>query len=111
MCSTKRGGSPKLREMRAKLVSAICVLAVTACTITPSLAASSGGPMEVGADALLVRPACLVATVVGSAVFLVALPWAAASRSVKKTANTLVVKPANATFTRPMGDMNALKDE
>ena len=67
--------------------------------------------MEVAADALLVRPACLVATVVGSAVFVLALPWAAASKTIKQTADTLVVKPANATFTRPMGDMEALRNE
>jgi hypothetical protein len=66
--------------------------------------------MEAATDALVVRPACLVATVVGSAVFIVALPFAAASKSVKKTADMLVVKPANATFTRPLGDMDALKD-
>jgi hypothetical protein len=66
--------------------------------------------MEVAADALVVRPACLVATVVGSVVFVVALPWAAASGSIKRTANTLVVAPANATFSRPMGDMDALKE-
>jgi hypothetical protein len=66
--------------------------------------------METAADALVVRPACLVATVVGSAVFVIALPWAAASKSVKKTADTLVVKPAWATFTRPLGDMDALKE-
>ena len=66
--------------------------------------------MEAAADALVVRPVCLAATVVGSAVFVVALPWAAMSKSVKKTAHALVGKPANATFTRPMGDMEALKD-
>ena len=66
--------------------------------------------MEMTADALVVRPACLVATVVGSAVFVVALPAAAISKSVKKTADTLVVKPAKATFTRPLGDMEALMD-
>jgi hypothetical protein len=70
----------------------------------------NAGAMETAADALVVRPACLVATVVGSAVFVVALPWAAASKSIKKTANSLVLKPANATFTRPLGDMEALKD-
>ena len=63
------------------------------------------------ADALVIRPACFVATVLGSAVFVVALPAAAISKSVKKTANTLVVKPANATFTRPMGDMDALMED
>jgi hypothetical protein len=66
--------------------------------------------MEMAADAIVVRPACLVATIVGSAVFVVALPAAAISGSVKKAANTLVVKPANATFTRPLGDMEALKE-
>jgi hypothetical protein len=67
--------------------------------------------METAADVLVVRPVCLVATVIGSVVFVVALPAAAISKSVKKTANTLVVKPANATFTRPLGDMDALTDE
>jgi hypothetical protein len=66
--------------------------------------------METAADALVVRPACLAATVVGSAVFVVALPAALISKSVKKTANTLVVKPANATFTRPLGDLDALRE-
>jgi hypothetical protein len=66
--------------------------------------------METATDALVVRPVCLAATLVGSVVFVVALPAALFSKSVKKTANTLVVKPANATFKRPLGDMEALKD-
>jgi hypothetical protein len=52
----------------------------------------------------------LVATAVGSAVFVIALPWAAASKSIKQTAATLVAKPAAATFTRPLGDIDALRD-
>jgi hypothetical protein len=32
------------------------------------------------------------------------------SKSVKKTADTLIAKPAKATFTRPIGDMDALLD-
>ena len=96
--------------MRAKLITTICVLALGFGSVAPSSAAETGGPLETAADALVVRPACLVATAVGSAVFVLALPWAALSKSVKQTADTLVVKPANATFTRPMGDMDALKD-
>ncbi len=111
MCSTKRPASMKVGVMRAKLVAAICVVAITLCGVTPCPAAEDSGPLAVAADAVVVRPACLVATVVGSAVFVVALPWAAASKSIKKTANTLVVKPAQATFTRPMGDMDALMEE
>ena len=96
--------------MRAKLLTTICVLAAFFYTSTSNAEDQSFGPMETAADALIVRPACLVATVVGSAVFVVALPAALLSKSVKKTADALVVKPANATFTRPLGDLDALKD-
>jgi hypothetical protein len=96
--------------MRTKLLTAVCVLAVGVLGAASCSASENAGPMEVTADALVVRPACLVATVVGSAMFVVALPWAAASKSIKRTANALVVAPAAATFTRPMGDMDALKD-
>jgi hypothetical protein len=60
-------------------------------------------------DVALVRPGCFVATVLGSAVFVVALPFAAISGSVKSTADTLVLAPANATFTRPVGDFTSLE--
>jgi hypothetical protein len=110
ICSTRRADSLNVEGMRAKLLTSICVLAVGLCGATSSVAGENGGPMETAADALVVRPACLVATVVGSAVFVVALPAALLSKSVKKTADTLVVKPANATFTRPLGDMDALKE-
>ena len=97
--------------MKAKLLITICVVAVSLGSVASSSATENSGPLEVTADALVVRPACLVATVIGSAVFVVALPVAAISKSVKKTANTLVVKPASATFIRPLGDMGALVDD
>jgi hypothetical protein len=46
--------------------------------------------------------------VFGSVVFVAALPFAAASGSIKATAHTLVVDPAKATFTRPLGDFSSL---
>ena len=110
MCSTRRRTSLKVEQMRAKLLTTVCVLAIGFGAFPSRCAAEVGGPMETATDAIVVRPACLVATVVGSAVFVIALPWAAASKSVKQAANTLVLKPAAATFTRPLGDMEALKD-
>jgi hypothetical protein len=62
------------------------------------------------ADVTLTRPVCFALTVAGSGLFVLALPFAAASHSVKETANLLVVKPAKATFTRPVGDLDALKN-
>jgi hypothetical protein len=96
--------------MRTKLITTICVLAIGFLSAASCPASQNANPMEVAADALVVRPACLVATVVGSAVFVVALPWAAASKSMKSTAKALVVAPANATFVRPLGDMEALRE-
>ncbi len=96
--------------MKAKLVTTLCVLGISLGGVASSSASEDSGPLTVVTDAVVIRPACLVATVLGSAFFVVSLPFAAASKSVKKTANTLVVKPANATFTRPLGDMDALED-
>ena len=96
--------------MKAKLITTLCVVALSMGSVASSFASETSGPLAVTVDAVVIRPACLVATVLGSAVFVVALPVATISKSVKKTADTLVVKPANATFTRPLGDMDALLD-
>jgi hypothetical protein len=96
--------------MKAKFVTMICVVALTFLSTTPGFAQDDDGPLTAVADTVVVRPACFVATVLGSAFFVVSLPFAAMSKSVKKTAHALVVKPAKAAFTRPVGDMDALID-
>ena len=63
----------------------------------------------VAADLLIARPGWLVETVVGAGLFVVSLPFAAASRSVNKTAHTLVVRPARATFRRTPGDFSTIE--
>jgi hypothetical protein len=60
----------------------------------------------VTADALVMRPLLFATTVAGSAVFVACLPVAAISRSIKPTAQSLVVTPARATFARPLGDFD-----
>jgi hypothetical protein len=95
--------------MKTKLIIALCALAMLSMSANTASAAS-GDDLKVAADALVVRPVCLAATVVGSGLFVLALPIAAISRSVKKTAHVLVVVPARATFTRHLGDMEALED-
>jgi hypothetical protein len=64
----------------------------------------------VAADAIVVRPLCFVATVLGSAFFVASLPIALISQSTPQTAEALVMRPARATFTRPMGDLSSLVD-
>jgi len=55
-------------------------------------------------DIFLVRPVSLAATIVGTAIFIVSLPFSIPSKSVESTAQALVVKPFNYTFTRPIGE-------
>ncbi|CAH9018057.1 hypothetical protein [Candidatus Nitrosacidococcus sp. I8] len=54
-------------------------------------------------DLLIARPILGVATGLGSAVFLVSLPFTAISGHVEGAANTLVKGPARATFARCLG--------
>jgi hypothetical protein len=62
-------------------------------------------------DVSVVRPIGFAATAVGSVFFVVALPFAAASHGVKETGDTLVVTPAQFTFTRPVGDFSSHKND
>jgi hypothetical protein len=96
--------------MKTKLLTAICVLALSLGGVTTSFASEAPDPLAIIADTVVVRPACLVATAIGTVFFVVSLPFAAVSRSVKQTAHTLVIHPAKATFTRPLGEMEGLED-
>jgi len=62
--------------------------------------------MDMTMDVLIVRPAGLAATVLGTALFIVALPFAIPSGSVGATACALVVTPYKYTFVRPIGDFS-----
>ena len=93
------------------------LLAASLAAVTPVNAqektAQTGGsrvdPAEVAADALVVRPVSLAATVIGSAIFVVALPFAAIPGDVKGASDTLVMAPGRYTFKRRLGDFEAYK--
>ena len=63
---------------------------------------NSAGAMAV--DLLLVRPVGVVSLVLGSAVFIVALPFSLLGRNTGESAQKLVAEPAKFTFFRPLGD-------
>ena len=87
------------------LITVACVLAIMLSTTTPALASGTSDPASMVVDVLVARPISFAATVVGSALFVVSLPFAAVSRSTKDTAETLVATPARDLFTRPVGDL------
>lgn len=97
--------------MKNRAIAIMCALAL-GWVGTPAAFAnensSSADPAAIVVDFVLVRPVCLVATALGSAFFVLSLPIASISKSVPQTADALVVRPAQATFTRPLGDMDSL---
>lgn len=93
--------------MKTKLLIILCVITMGLGDINVCRADDYNAIAAI-TDVAFVRPGCFVATLLGSAAFVVALPFAAASRSIRKTADTLVITPAQATFTRPVGDFSTL---
>jgi hypothetical protein len=55
-------------------------------------------------DAVVVRPFGILATAIGSAVFVVTLPFTAATKNTSDAYEKLVVDPAQYTFNRKLGD-------
>ncbi len=97
--------------MKNRILSLCCAGVILFVQMPRSFAQEEdGSPEAIAADVLVVRPVCLAATVVGSALFLVSLPIAIATKSTNETARKLVAKPARATFIRPLGDMSALEN-
>jgi hypothetical protein len=94
--------------MKRHIILIVCVLVFSLAGINSSSASTD--PALIVADVIVVRPACLVATIIGSVFFVVALPVAATSGSVQRAADALVIGPANATFKRPLGDIDSLVD-
>jgi hypothetical protein len=87
--------------MRKIIISLmVCLLVLNS---TAAFAAETDDIMVVG-DLLLARPLGIVATVIGSAVFFVSLPFTIPSGSAQHTGDVMVGEPFNFTFKRPLGD-------
>jgi len=92
-----------MKHRRILLVS-IVVLSLSLATTDRADASDDDEGLAMVADTVLARPACFAATVVGSVFFVLSLPFALASKKVDRAAEVLVVSPARATFTRPLGE-------
>lgn len=93
-----------------KKAASVILMVVIILTSTLSYAyESDNGVGAIIADTLIVRPIGIVSIAVGTAVFIVALPFALISGSVGTTADELIVKPAEFTFTRDLGDFDSTK--
>jgi len=92
--------------IKSRVIVVACVLALLSTSAPTCLASETADRIVV--DAVLVRPACLIGTLVGSIFFVISLPIAVPSKSVHRAAKELVARPAAATFTRRLGDLDDL---
>ncbi|MBN1930892.1 MAG: hypothetical protein JW786_04700 [Desulfobacterales bacterium] len=60
---------------------------------------------KMAVDILLVRPFGIVATAVGTVLFIVSLPFSALGGNTHKVWQKMVAEPAQYTFKRPVGDL------
>ena len=64
---------------------------------------SEPGAGEMAADIVVARPLGILATIAGTAAFVVSLPFSALGGNVAESADALVVGPAKSTFVRCLG--------
>ena len=95
----------------------IALLLAVAIGVTPVCAAAQQGDSVSGdratdmvVDAVVMRPLGLAATVVGTVLTVVTLPFTIPSGSVESSAHELIVRPAEYTFKRPLGDFSRSED-
>lgn len=94
----------RLRRLVAMMALLAWVLgALPARADEASATGDKGTDMVV--DLVVLRPLGLVATVLGAVGFVVSLPFTVPSGSVEETAHELVARPAEYTFSRPLGDL------
>ncbi len=60
-------------------------------------------PTSMAVDGLVVRPLGLAATILGTAIYIVTLPFSAAGGNVSEAGDSLVMEPYRMTFRRPLG--------
>ena len=69
----------------------------------PSITGEDRNAVSMMFDLVILRPLGLAATVVGTAFFVVSLPFSVLGGNTGEAAKKLMVEPAKYTFTRPLG--------
>lgn len=86
-----------------RMILTIFVVIAVACVSAPAFAASEADDAAVLVDVILVRPVGLAAVIVGTAVFIVSLPFTIPAGGVSTAARVLISEPFAYTFVRPIG--------
>ena len=100
----------KLKTTKRVLGSALLAAVVTVVGVPTQAFADVGGNEDASGSAMFVdflflRPVGLIATVIGTATFVVTSPFSALGGNIRGAGATLVVEPVKYTFLRPLGDI------
>jgi ABC-type molybdate transport system permease subunit len=88
---------------RALLTSLMAALLVIPSVSVAKNLVEEPSAGEMVLDAVVARPVLLVATVLGTALYVVTLPFSLAGGNAEEAGNALVVGPARSTFARCLG--------
>ena len=96
---------------KALVIFLVSMLVVSFMPISPVCASNIDEPFEgtAGAmtfDILLMRPIGLAASIVGTAIFIVSLPFSGLGGNAEAAAEKLVKEPLFFTFQRPLGQLS-----
>lgn len=108
----KRKGIVAMKQIfeRISRTSLVALMAVLLLAPSVSFASSIDESPSAGAmvaDAVVARPVLLAFTVVGTALYLVTLPFSWAGGNADEAAEQLVIGPAKSTFVRCLGCINS----
>lgn len=93
-------------KLRAGLIAlALAITSLSAAADDPNTVSGDKG-MDMLVDIVVMRPLGLAATVIGTALTIVALPFTVPTGSVGDSAREMIVKPALYTFKRPLGQFD-----
>ena len=98
-----------IHSLRRAVATILCAALMAASPLAMAQENSSSDTANTEAmmpDLLILRPVALVGTMLGAALFVVALPFSLPSGSVEKSAEALVVNPLEYTFNRRLGDFD-----
>jgi len=97
------------------IAHAVAVAALAVCAAAPAAEPEPATMPEpdnaptaesMSLDLFLIRPVSLVATVLGTAVFIVSTPFCLLAWNFEDPARRLVIEPAKYTFARDLGDLD-----
>jgi hypothetical protein len=97
-----------MRIMKRLIAVWIGMIFLASLSVTPLSAAEprEPSPDEVAADLLFVRPVALSSIIVGSAIYIITLPFTIPTGNLGLAGRKLVVEPVKYTFSKPLGQLD-----